>query len=270
MASIESTDQLPLPGTASEKAPLDFKAKPTDDRFEIAKDIAAFSNAIGGTILIGAAAVGEHLSKYLPFSKEEAAKTHALIEQSVRDRCKPAPIFDIATIPKDGGYVIAINIWPFPSQPIGVELKKGDKGQDKLEGLLLFPMRVGSHTRSITPDQLPMFMEPRLRRIAVCLHEAIGQPLGMYSKYSSRGEGSIWFETWQLKSIDLIGNSITVYSQRDDGKEFTVAVPPDGIDSAYRSEKGWHVLLRGKISTVVWGTGHDDRTEVVMLFDPNQ
>lgn len=45
-----------LPGLGShEHHTLDFKVQPATGRFQMAKDVAAFSNAAGGTTLIGAA-----------------------------------------------------------------------------------------------------------------------------------------------------------------------------------------------------------------------
>jgi Putative DNA-binding domain len=272
---ITLPSELPMPGSKAEKASLDFKARPTNDSFENAKDVAAFANASGGTILIGAAATGELLATYLPLAGEEASQAQRAVEQAVRDRCRPAPIFEVAQISKDTGIVLAINIWPFPGQPIGVEVKKGDRprgdGEKLPEGLYFFPIRVGSHTKSITPDQLPMFMDARLRRITICLETALGKDIYLYSKYASRGESSIWFEVWRLEAVDLLANSMTVVRPGSDGEEIRVAVPLDGIDAAYRSSDICQVLLKGKISTVEWaGNRKSPVTGKWMIFDPNQ
>jgi hypothetical protein len=48
---IESSNQLPQPGVADERATLDFKVKlQATERFEPAKDVAAFANGESGTI----------------------------------------------------------------------------------------------------------------------------------------------------------------------------------------------------------------------------
>jgi hypothetical protein len=272
---ITLPDQLPMPGSKVERASLDFKAAPTWDSFENAKDVAAFANAAGGTILIGAAARGELLASYRPFNSEDGLKTQRVVEQAVRDRCRPAPIFEVVHIPREAGVVIAVNIWPFPGQPVGVEIKSRDSStrdrERTSEGLFLFPIRVGSHTKAITPDQLPMFMDPRLRRITICLQAAVNTDIFLYSKYTSHGNDSIWFEVWRLKEVDLLGNAITVAREGSDGGEIRVAVPLDGIDAAYRSGDKWQVLLRGKISSVTWaGSSKNPVDGQWMIFDPNQ
>jgi predicted HTH transcriptional regulator len=142
---IESPSQLPQPGVANERATVDFKVKlEAAERFEPAKDVAAFANGEGGTLLVGAAGSDESVAKYLPMSQAEASTTQRAYEEGVRDRCHPRPIFTVDHLDYGTGEVVAINVWPSVGQPVGVELKQDDL-VNKLQGVFFYPVRVGAH-----------------------------------------------------------------------------------------------------------------------------
>jgi hypothetical protein len=253
---IDLPDQPPSPGKVNEKAHLDFKADPTDDRFEIAKDVAALANAQGGTILIGAAGKGEYLQCHKPLSTDEASRSQRAYEEAVRDRCSPLPLFSVAGVPLDGGFVVAVNVWPFPGQLVGVEIKKGEakcgKGGTQPEGLYYFPVRVGAHTVGLTPEQLAMFMDPKARRIALCLEQALGQTVTIHSSKNNPREH--WQEEGRLDGVDFLGSAVTVSVRHRD--EFVpVALPLDLIDAAWRSADRWNLLIAGRIEE--WEEGPD-------------
>src|SRR6185369_16093781 len=119
---FEPQTSLPPIGTR-ESTQLDFKAKPTTDRFEAAKDVECLANADGGSLLIGAAG-GDHLDSYKPLSTDEAREAQRVFDEAVRDRCAPAPLISFAQIGLGDGIVLAVNVWPFPGQLVGVRLKR--------------------------------------------------------------------------------------------------------------------------------------------------
>lgn len=142
---IETPGQLPTVGVANETSVLDFKVKvDPSERLEPAKDVAAFANGQGGTILIGAAGAGrgEFISKYVPLSQDDASATQKAFEAGVRDRCRPAPILTVVPLDIGGGKVVAVNVWPFVGQPVGVELKQADLIK-QWQGVFFSPVRVG-------------------------------------------------------------------------------------------------------------------------------
>lgn len=151
---IDSQSHLPAIGTR-ESPTLDFKKASTSDAFEIAKDAAAFANAQGGTFLVGAAG-GDHLVRFDPLDLKTAKSVARTYEVAIRDRCKPAPLFTVKDIAVDGGAVIVVNVWPFPKQVVGVSLSKTETS---IEGAYYFPLRVGTDTKPVTPQQIPMFMD---------------------------------------------------------------------------------------------------------------
>lgn len=249
---IETEQELPAPG-AYETISLDFKSKPTTDRFEAAKDIAAFANAEGGTLLIGAAG-GDLLVRYEPLAVADARSTIHLFDEAVRDRCSPAPLFGFQEIRKDGGVVIAVNVWPFPGQIVGVRLRKdevrcGTSGSQQ-EGMLVFPLRVGTHTRTITPEQIPMFVDPHARRVAMCLNDAAGKRVRLVAT-KHRSPNGIWTDVATILSVDLIGNSVTMLVGAG-AVESKVSIPLDLVEAACRADDTWNVFIRGVFEQMQW------------------
>lgn len=129
-----STRGLPDVG-ASETDTLDFKTelkplpdKKSADRFECAKDVAAFASTSGGTLLVGAVESQHVLQRYKPVSKETAAWIERENEEAVRDRCAPPPSMRTERFERDGGFVVAIHVEAFPS-PVAVKVKgNGEDG----------------------------------------------------------------------------------------------------------------------------------------------
>lgn len=265
---IETKDDLPPIGSR-ETVRLDFKAKSTSNRFEAAKDIAAFANAEGGTLLIGAVG-GSQLVRYEPLSEADARAAMHVHEEAVRDRCSPAPLFSPVEIRTDGGSIVAINVWPFPGQLVGVRIKKdelscgSDSGQP--EGVSMLPLRVGTHTRSITPEQIPMFVDAHARRIAITLNQAVGQRVILIAtRY--RAEKGIWTEVAVLQSVDYLNNTVVLTVGHPDS--WKVAIPIDLIEAACFSDNTWHVYVKGVFKQMQWaGHAAPEQKTRGLIFDP--
>ncbi|MBK6940906.1 MAG: ATP-binding protein [Planctomycetes bacterium] len=94
---LEDPSRLPKPGSSSENETLDFKCAFSDreDRaFEMAKDVAAFANSVGGTILVGACEDRDTrtLRIYKPLDAQMAAHAEREYEAAIRALCKPVPL----------------------------------------------------------------------------------------------------------------------------------------------------------------------------------
>jgi hypothetical protein len=258
---IRTTAALPPPGRTNERFYVDFKAEPTADAFENAKDVASFANGDGGTILIGAKGSGEFLANYKPLDQKTASDAQRAIDQAVRDRCAPVPLFDVTPIEKDGGFVLAVNVWPFPGQVVGVELKKGEAKcgakQTEPQGVYFFPRRVGAQTTSIRPEQIPMFMDARVRRHAIMLQQAIGQKIVIIDvRAPHSGEDSgMALDAVQLDSIDLTANTWTITLQRALPKPVQIGLPLDAIESVWREGEIWRAGIRGRLRQMQWMPG---------------
>jgi len=226
---VENANQLPDIGSSVEGRIIDFKREHKANRLECAKDVAGFANASGGTILIGAQAKGDRLEAYVPLADGDAQTTKRDYEEAIRDRCGPAPIFDIAFLVHDSGVIVAVNVWPMPGQPVGVELLKKDLAdyEREFEGTYFYPLRVGSQTRAILPEQMPMFIDAKSRKVATLLSRAIGSALVMcVPKYE---KNRFWRDELKLVAVDVQNNCIALEL---DG-EYHVSVPLDMVEAAW-------------------------------------
>ena len=94
---IDSWETLPR-ATASflqERIWFDLKATYSlDSQAEMAKDVAAFANALGGAIIVGATegVTGPDYSR--PLGIDHAAKIEDALDKAVRDLCRPSPTVD--------------------------------------------------------------------------------------------------------------------------------------------------------------------------------
>lgn len=71
-------------------------------------------------------------------------------------------------VQKDSGYVVAVTVWPFPGQIVGVRVtNKAEDGSG--EDSWRFPIRKGTQTVFLRPEHTAMLMEPRLRATSISL-----------------------------------------------------------------------------------------------------
>jgi hypothetical protein len=171
-------DKLTAPpqiGSARETELLDFKARVhrfadgSVDQVAIALPIAAFANRVGGAIAYGASeGAGSVLAGFAPLTPEEVAFTIDACDKAIKTRCVPGPLWSPQVIPVEKGCIVAINVDPYASALVAVRVP-GDKARGYGGEAYVFPMRVGTHTTHLTPDQIPMFMDPKIRRTLIML-----------------------------------------------------------------------------------------------------
>jgi len=228
---------------AIEAAVIDFKRwQDSKKRFESAKDVAAFANHLGGTLLIGADHNNGAIT-YVPMSASDAEAVQDCYSASVKARCSPRPVMDFTQFPVSGGVVVAVNVWPSVAQLIAVKAhadKKQNDGDPKPnEGYggeaWVFPVRVGNHSIYIVPENA-MYMLPDVRRKAL-LPQAIPKdvPITISFRFLTGGEsgGSAAF---QLLRVEEATNSV-VFKQANTGAE--VAYPLDQVELIYKAPNGW-------------------------------
>jgi hypothetical protein len=227
---IRTENEL-LPEDASyEGQQYDFKKSvDANDGIELAKDIAAFANAVGGAILVGAVGEGERLDHYKPLPRGYAEKVLRGYDQAVRDRCSPKPFFEPAMIPRGEGIIVSVNVSPFPGQPVGVRVDN--------KGSFRFPYRTGTNTIYLAPDQLPMFMLPDVRRVAILLSSIPPEERNrvvLLGRARFPGDphcrqiGSL--EKFDLDEVTM-KNTVTFQKISASGD---VCIPADSIDHVYR------------------------------------
>ncbi len=92
---------------------------------------------------------------------------------AIAQKCDPVPDVDPVTVCDASDptrLVLAINVRP-SLRLIGVKAQV-DKGVDDWNSddkAFVYPVRTGTITRFLTPSELPMFMTPHVRRVAVLL-----------------------------------------------------------------------------------------------------
>ena len=163
-------EPLPSTGADVEGPVLDAKEQANlGNAFELAKDVAAFANHLGGTLLIGAEESNGRISGYKGLSGPLLQKTRDEYSRAVRDRCRPLPIFGFGLYSTEG--VLAVNVEPTVNGPVGVLVRPSKPGGSEYGESWVFPLRVGADAHFLTPEVLPLYSDPRIRRLVLLLDQ---------------------------------------------------------------------------------------------------
>ncbi len=170
---------------AYENACLDFKQDyedkkdpQKDPKFELAKDIAALSNNLGGTIVVGAIE-DQKMRHVVRFNSVDETRLKRLLEGALR-QCLPVPVVidSVVTIDResqrkitsreggDDATLLAINVLPYLNGPIAVRVK------DVVDAYK-FPVRTADSTRFLRPEELAMTFNSHERRIQIQLSDIL-------------------------------------------------------------------------------------------------
>jgi Putative DNA-binding domain len=168
--SFPHTRTVPATGTR-EEAWLDFKEVPsklpngTLDRYEIAKDVAAMANSVGGTILFFTSRKGDTLGGFVPKTQADALQLARMCEEAVQQRCLPPPIIECEPLPNlaGTGFVLAVHVHPLYS--VVATRVDGSKDDGHNGTAWTFWIRVGSQSKDTTPEVIAM-SKPEVRRTA--------------------------------------------------------------------------------------------------------
>ena len=243
---ITTTADLPIEGDQAERYTLDIKKEilPPFDSFELAKDVAAFANVAGGIILVGAAEDRRRgtVGRYFPMSVSDAKALRDAFSEAVRDRCSPVPVVNPEIVARGAGFVLAVSVWPFPGQAVGV-LRENEPRT------YAFPIRVGVDTKWLYSEQLPMLMVPELRRITILVD---AMPAGATVRVGGATPNRT--VTFEVIGSEPLGNVLKLRvkhagdsSKRRDPPEFNL--PLDVIRSVWCDANAvWQILVEGDIS----------------------
>ncbi|RZI76129.1 MAG: hypothetical protein EOP38_29245 [Rubrivivax sp.] len=266
---ISSAKDLPTVGADQEHLNLDFKAvilpkalkqtpsnnKPKWPHYEMARDAAAFANAYGGTILVGASEDGKtgKLSGYTSLAEEDAHQIRIQFELAITQRCIPTPVHAALSLRGPSGFVVSVNVWPFPDQVVGVRVDAD--GADGFAGhAFVFPLRTASQTIMLQPNQIPMLIHAPSRRTAILLENI---------KASERHELRVVFSAddfphdMQFERVDATSSTAIFIGEprpaalRNKLSGRRVAIPLDSIQSVWKDADGsWAVIAHGKITVI--------------------
>jgi hypothetical protein len=258
---IDSPGDLPSIGDP-ETLYLDFKAVPSDSGFEIGKDVAAFANASGGVILVGAVEEKKKLIRFKPLT--DPIRTKDFYTSAVRDRCRPHPTvgLDLITIDDSGGQILAANVEPFPGQPVGVHVTVSDQGEMKprIQDLFHYPVRVYTDTKAILPENLAMYVDARVRRIAILLEPLVGSRVIVQCVHSV--PPGLRMDSFELKGVSVAENTIEFGSE----KSGSLFISLDLVHSVHRTEKTWLVFVQGYFDEISWQSGVPDELKSYRAF----
>jgi hypothetical protein len=208
---ITRADQLPKLDSDIEREVTDWKA-PGQTRvtaFHKAKDVSAFSNHRGGALIIGSCE-GKNssgkLAKWEGMTQVDANNLASEYSRALEQKCDPRPTIDPLVLPCPGdetNFVLVIN---------------------------------GNTTDFLTASELPMFMTPEVRRIAIMLARI---PPGASVKVPfHRATPS----TFQFGSVDEERNVVNLTSNPGG-----TSLPLDGIVSVYQDSgqrQEWWIVLK--------------------------
>lgn len=139
--------------------------------FHKAKDVAAFANHLGGTLLIGAKETDGQLERYVGMDPGDAGLVRDKFSKAVNDRCEPLPRIDFAEYndPNDATKkIVAVNVWP-SLLLIGVRLAAHKPSEGYGGNSYVYPVRSGTDADYLTPSKIAMYMTPQIRRVAVLI-----------------------------------------------------------------------------------------------------
>lgn len=230
---IVSLADLPPVGEGRESATLDLKQTVQPDKpDEGAKDIAAFANHFGGTLLVGAVeGPGGAIERYSPMREEVSERIRAMYSRAVAQLCSPRPIVRTHVIAIEGGNVIACNVDPVLVGLVGVRA-------DPQGHSWRFPIRTGKDTFFLDPEHLAMYFEPKLRR-HVMLLERIGKSDVVHVVAGTKNYDGYHEFRGRIASIDVDSNTVTFNYDGSGPRQF----PLDHVKTIYRGgqTENWRI-----------------------------
>jgi len=238
---VRNADDLPKVGD-NETLTLDFKQTVDPKNLgELAKDMAAFANSQGGTIIVGAVEENEQLTRYEPLSEAFVNEVKRAYDHALRDRCSPPPAVEARTITVKGGVIVAVTVQPLDGHPVAVSLKRGEK--TPAEGLYWFPHRKGTHAVPLTPDELLRFMVLSDRRKVATWLSEIPPGQRVLQLQLPSGNPTMPIETevrLELDDLDTVikKNAVTFRVLSSDQN---VTVPAETIKRVCRATYRWYV-----------------------------
>jgi len=235
---------LPLPGTAAEHALWELKQDIGGPRFHLAKDVAAFANHYGGTILVGAREGQGRIHSYHPLALERLAAIETTVKNAVKDLCSPFPVFNYERFARDAGWILAINVWPSISTIVGVKVQADKQACGYGDAAYVFPTRIVNHSETIDPEAFPMYMLPQLRRTLLLLY-AIPDNANLVVYWGSRSHpGASGTSGWRLVEINERANYLAVQKSPTKAPD---RAPLDGVRRVFRSKEApveeWQIFL---------------------------
>lgn len=200
---------IALARVAHEKTVLDLKSRYDLSlpgcQYEIAKDMMAFANALGGTVLVGTSEHSDTLGRktgrieaFVPMAND--AVLIKAVTTAARDLCQPPIVVEPEVIKlttteqstivsnplSHDATLVALNVHPLLASPGGVAV--GDSTGNRIPNAYRFPLRFPEGTKWLKPEELAFHMNSHERRIYLLLAEV---PNGLEVRVWDRGIGAL-------------------------------------------------------------------------------
>jgi hypothetical protein len=255
---------IALANGAHEKTVLDLKShcdlsRPTQT-FELAKDMAAFANALGGTVLVGASERSDTLGRktgrieaFVPLTDDQALIKAAT--SAARDLCQPPITVEpeiIKLTPEEQSTIVdnplqstatlvALNVHPLVASPCGVAAC--DSNGKRVSDAFRFPLRFIEGTKWLRPEELAFHMNSHERRMYLLL---VQLPRDRDVFVWDKGQGGLGAKrTGRIGDLDP-DRMIAKLQFKDS----VVHVPLTFVTAVWLDEKDvWNVDIRGAINT---------------------
>jgi hypothetical protein len=228
----------------------DFKETMSHENLpELAKDIAAFANALGGSLIVGTNEDCADTLSYSGISKGYAEKlVVAVASVTTGGYLSPQPIVEPVTLvlgsdSSAGRTILVVNVWPYPDQPVGARSKEAHAWR--------FPLRVGDQTRFLEPAMLPMLTNARVRRTVILLESIPAGEQGRTVEVVWRHPGNRTKATPQAVFLRIVAvepenNRVILEQLGKVAPEPQAIVPLEDVDAVWQSAKeAWAIRVTG-------------------------
>lgn len=228
------SNAIALSNTAHEKTILDLKTHyDLSDRaktFELAKDMAAFANALGGTLLVGASEKNDSLGRktgrieaFIPKLDDQALIKSATT--AARDLCQPSIIVEPEVIKlttaeqaqivgkplSQDVTLVALNVHPLVASPCGVTAC--DATGSRIPDAFRFPLRFLEGTKWLKPEELAFHMNSHERRMYLLLARI---PADQQIRVWDKGQGNAYGGKRVAKIVDVDAERMIIKLQFGD------------------------------------------------------
>jgi len=263
---ISTADDVRALATEPESETLDYKSVANPDEWwELAKDIAAFANHLGGVIIVGATEKPDGFPELhgLPVAKIAALKD--AYEMAARDKCRPSALMTCERVPWEGGReILAVNVAAYAGGIVGAQFYAlNTAGNAEPANAWQFPMRIGKHNPPLPLEQAIMHMSAHVRRTAILLTSIADRnnvkliwehPADNIRDMREPAPGA-------LRNFSIERN--VAYFVLNDGPLASVTIPIDDLDAVWSEEDGsWAVRVSGYFEELSNDAGGYDLTYI--------
>lgn len=264
--AVTPTTLVAFLGAAHERTMLDlkqdYKRSPVRARYELAKDVAALANALGGTLLVGAIEgeiAGKKTGRATAFV--DVPRDVELIDELTEAGrlCFPLSIVEVHRVTLKAidqanilgrpcvtdAQLVIINVQASLAGPIGCLVP--DNSGNRIDHAYRFPVRTAEGTRYLRPDELPFHMNSHERRTLLQLRQIPeDSPLDVWGR---TGDGLTKSCRCSLVRVDA-DRLVAVLDRRDGSQKRAVAeVPLSVVRAVWKGAEYWQLALDGTVFT---------------------